>query len=181
VRLEPVDLGSASPLIAAERTTFGKFRSERSTIVAAGFDPTLTADGAARLQLDLDTQLATAATAVPAELLDASSRSLLARLAPTDWSRPGDPLAVEELEALTPAFEHVLAAEGARNEERLHAAVHAWYAAGRAPRDLASLSAKVYTELFHTAASDPWLGLATPAAFSALPEDGLKLSDESRN
>ena len=33
----------------------------------------------------------------------------------------------------------------------------------------------VYTELFLTPANDPWLGMATPGIFTALPGDGVRV------
>jgi hypothetical protein len=31
----------------------------------------------------------------------------------------------------------------------------------------------VYATLFRTPAEDPWLGMATPAVFSGIPNDGI--------
>jgi hypothetical protein len=56
----------------------------------------------------------------------------------------------------------------ARNERVLHRLLHAWFATGAAGPDLAPLNARVYSELFLTPASDPWLGLLPAATYSAL-------------
>jgi hypothetical protein len=39
--------------------------------------------------------------------------------------------------------------------------------------DLATLNAWVYSTLFLTPASDPWLGLMPPSVYTGLPDDGL--------
>ena len=61
--------------------------------------------------------------------------------------------------------------DAAYNELVLHGAVHRRMIAGAA--DLAQLNRWVYAELFLTPAEDPWLGMATPDAFTALPRDGI--------
>jgi hypothetical protein len=49
--------------------------------------------------------------------------------------------------------------DSARNRFTLDRRLHAWLAAPEVANDFASLNARVYTELFLTPASDPWLGL----------------------
>lgn len=54
----------------------------------------------------------------------------------------------------------------------LRVRVHQWFA-DSAEQDLAALNRRIYAELFLTPADDPWLGMATPGAFTALPNDGI--------
>ncbi len=48
---------------------------------------------------------------------------------------------------------------------------HGWLAAGNLSFE--KLNARVYDEIFATPASDPWLGLVPPNAYSAIEEDGI--------
>jgi hypothetical protein len=72
------------------------------------------------------------------------------------------------------SFQKALALDSARNEYRMHAPIHAWFAKGEAGADLEKLNARVYDELFLTPRSDPWLGLAPTGLYTALPGDGLQ-------
>ena len=68
-------------------------------------------------------------------------------------------------------LERSLAEDTVRNEYVLHAKIHEWLSS--APADVDQFSAKVYSELFLTPDSDPWLGLVPLDTFSALENDGL--------
>ncbi|HEX8310895.1 MAG TPA: hypothetical protein VF614_06240, partial [Chthoniobacteraceae bacterium] len=107
-----------------------------------------------------------AAAYPPTAALDANSRVLFASKQPADKTS-------EAVQAALTAFERTLAEDTARNEFVLHARLHEWFATGTAPAALAELNEKVYTELFLTPSSDPWLGLAPADAYSALEGDGL--------
>jgi hypothetical protein len=104
--------------------------------------------------------------------LDAQSRALFAALEPADWARAGQPLPAAGQSALVAAFEAAMARDGAYNELVLHQEIHARMAASP-EASFADLNRWVYAELFLTPAEDPWLGMATPDAWSALPRDGL--------
>ncbi|PYQ25487.1 MAG: hypothetical protein DMF56_27455 [Acidobacteria bacterium] len=71
------------------------------------------------------------------------------------------------MEALLMNLKSSVAADTIFNECELHAAVHSWFVRGEVP-DLASLSKRVYDELFLTPDSDPWLGLKSPTIFNAI-------------
>lgn len=116
------------------------------------------------------------AEGLPPETLDAASRALFAALQPTDWRTPGQPLDESSRDALLERFERDLRVESVANEHGLHAQVHRWFLDTRLQRDLPSLQFWVYASLFLTPAADPWLGLATPGVFSALPRDGLNIA-----
>lgn len=108
--------------------------------------------------------------------LDARSRALFAALAPTDWNAPGR--ALTDLEPMIAAFERTLAQESELNELLFHDTISAWYVQSAGRMDLSALNSRLYTELFLTPADDPWLGMSTPGVFSALPNDGLTITDE---
>jgi hypothetical protein len=76
------------------------------------------------------------------------------------------------LAALVARLEADVTADSLFNELGLHHRIHGWFANGEAPISLEGLTTKVYTELFLTPATDPWLGMA-PATFTGLPGDGL--------
>ena len=64
--------------------------------------------------------------------------------------------------------------ETIQNEYNLHRQIHQWFATGQPiVRDFESLNQRVYSELFLTPRSDPWLGLVPPDAYPALDGDGL--------
>jgi hypothetical protein len=105
--------------------------------------------------------------------LDDSSRALVKKLRPTDWARAPRPLDADALLSENAVLEAMVAADTERNEKALHTAVHAWF---RDAPDLPGWSAlvdRVYRELFHTPADDPWLGFSTPLVFTGLPSDGI--------
>jgi hypothetical protein len=69
-------------------------------------------------------------------------------------------------------LEDSIAQDTARYENELHRQLHQWFATGQI-RQFDALNGRVYTELFLTPRSDPWLGLAPPDAFAALENGGL--------
>lgn len=67
------------------------------------------------------------------------------------------------------AFEEAVGADTVRNEFGLRIILHRWLEEADATGpDLESFNARVYSELFLTPASDPWLGLLGPATYLAL-------------
>lgn len=64
-----------------------------------------------------------------------------------------------------------IAVDTVRNEYALHSQIHRWLAA--APVEREAFNDRVYAELFLMPRSDPWLGLAQPDVFAALPNGGL--------
>ena len=63
--------------------------------------------------------------------------------------------------------ESTVAADCIRNEYILHRQIHQWLANGAANAGLDAFNNTVYSQLFLTPRSDPWLGLAPPDAYSA--------------
>lgn len=90
--------------------------------------------------------------------------------------RSGDP--DRDAAALTAAEAGVrrsLALDTLRNEFELHRQIHTWWIDGDAAAlDLTDLTRRVYSELFLTPRSDPWLGLADPATYSGLVDAGRR-------
>jgi len=104
--------------------------------------------------------------------LDASSRRVMAAKNPMDWSAKPKPLVGAEFDAMVAGFELAMAADSVQNEVTRHAAIHRWFS--REPGVLLrDLNRKVYSELFLTPASDPWLGLVPPLVYTGLDHDGF--------
>jgi len=77
----------------------------------------------------------------------------------------------DEAEALE-RFEELIAEDTVRNEYLLHNQIHSWLTRFRQVPDLAAFDSRVYTQLFLTPASDPWLGLGPTELFSVLTPAG---------
>lgn len=58
-------------------------------------------------------------------------------------------------------------ADSLRNEVTMHRRIHSWFMNGT-PHDFASINNRVYTEIFLTPASDPWLGLRANDVWDAI-------------
>lgn len=82
-----------------------------------------------------------------------------------DALRSLDPASVE---ATLDRFLDALAEDSRRNDRYLRPVIQSWLRAPNAPIELEALNTRVYSELFLTPASDPWLGLATVETFLAL-------------
>lgn len=111
--------------------------------------------------------------------LDENSRVLLASKLP-NAKRPQtvevqaiSKGSLPNLEALTiRKFEDVLAFDTARNEKDFHARIHAVFVTGN-QGDFASLNRSIYSEIFLTPESDPWLGLMPEGLYTALGNGGI--------
>jgi hypothetical protein len=69
-------------------------------------------------------------------------------------------------------FQRSMAEDSVRNEYLFHSEIHRWFASENFNQDLDVLNEKVYTELFLTPSSDPWLGLIPKDTYSALDNNG---------
>ena len=109
--------------------------------------------------------------------LDAGSQNLIAQKNPNAWQagRLAISKAVVEnpMLRLVRSLERSIAEDTVRNEYLLHTQIHQWLADANHPRQLESLNARVYAELFLTPNTDPWLGLAEPEMFSGLQNNGI--------
>lgn len=110
--------------------------------------------------------------------LDDSSRRLIAqqmpkaeqagRLAPTKM------IVENPLLKLVRNLQNSIALDGVMNEYRHHRAIHRWLIDHpEVSLDVEKLNDKVYAEIFLMPSQDPWLGLAPPDVYSALPNQGL--------
>jgi hypothetical protein len=109
-------------------------------------------------------------------LLDDGSVSLVRRHNPkSDASAAGTaaPLGAEQLARVVRGFERRMALDTVRNEYLLRSRLHKWFIEGAGEKDVDTLNERVYTELFLTPSSDPWLGLLTPDTYTALENDGI--------
>jgi hypothetical protein len=60
------------------------------------------------------------------------------------------------------------------NKHLLAPRIHGWFTGGSSfVKEVSALNERVYTQRFRMPPSDPWLGLAQPDIFSALPANGL--------
>jgi hypothetical protein len=65
-------------------------------------------------------------------------------------------------------FERAIAQDTVRNEYLMHAQIHQWFANWSTTDSLSRLNERVYTSLFLTPSSDPWLGLATSDVYTGI-------------
>ena len=66
-----------------------------------------------------------------------------------------------------------IALDTVRNDYLFHTKLYGWLLVEKDNADVNKLNKKVYAELFLTPASDPWLGLYSADAYTALESDGL--------
>ena len=73
------------------------------------------------------------------------------------------------------SFQYAVAIDTVRNEYTMHRQIHEWLANGGLPADadVDTLNDRVYTQLFLTPSSDPWLGLVSGDAYTALNNNGV--------
>jgi hypothetical protein len=77
-----------------------------------------------------------------------------------------------ELDKLVKQFEQNLALDTVRNEYLFHSKIYGWLHTG-AGNDLKKFNEKIYTELFLTPSSDPWLGLYAPEIYNGIENSGI--------
>jgi hypothetical protein len=97
--------------------------------------------------------------------LDANSLALMAQKVA--------PESLQALPIIRAQFEQSMALDTVRNEYRLHSQLHQWFAEQETPATFEQLNQRVYTSLFLTPASDPWLGMRPADAFAAIEGDGI--------
>jgi hypothetical protein len=71
-------------------------------------------------------------------------------------------------------LQRAIAEDTARNRYTFETTLHEWFAAGELTKDLRALNEKIYSELFLTPSSDPWLGLLPAGSYSGLEDDGVR-------
>jgi hypothetical protein len=109
--------------------------------------------------------------------LDSASRDLINSQSPSAAQaaqtadtkrRIEDPLV-----RMVQTLESSIAIDTVKNEYRLHRAIHQWLGDASSQADIDTLNERVYSELFLTPGSDPWLGLAPADVYTALPGGGV--------
>jgi hypothetical protein len=109
--------------------------------------------------------------------LDNASRELIRSQNPT--ATQAVPLAETKMRVENPlvrmvqSLEESIAVDTVKNEYRLHREIHRWLSEASTDAELEILNERVYAELFLTPSSDPWLGLAPPDVYTALPNGGV--------
>ncbi|MGF1602550.1 MAG: hypothetical protein ACFCU8_11110 [Thermosynechococcaceae cyanobacterium] len=101
--------------------------------------------------------------------LDHNSQALMLSKNSAQW-----PQADAQFEATVKNFETAMALDTVRNEYLLHAQIHQWFIEAADTQTVEALNTKVYADLFLTPDSDPWLGLRSESAYSAIEADGLQ-------
>jgi len=79
---------------------------------------------------------------------------------------------------LVRTLQQTIALDTVRNEYQLHRRIHQWLADASYRPDVDVLNERVYAEIFLTPSSDPWLGLAGPDVYTALPNGGVAKNDK---
>lgn len=164
---------NAGPLVPADQPALGGpalATAERLTVSKLRLQQPLM-DSLAGIALPADVPIAL--RRISDAHLDSGARQLIAQLRPLDWTREREPLSARGIEALVRTFESAIARDTQHNELVLRPRARALFFRGNDLLDFASINAAVYSEVFKTPAGDPWLGLANPLVFSALPNDGL--------
>ncbi len=107
--------------------------------------------------------------------LSQESRALMRELGPRALDSGAEPVKLGDdgFEALVARFETVLSLDTQRNRIELGLALHQRLAAFP-NEDLQELNRWVYSTVFLTPRSDPWLGLTADGVFTALPSDGFE-------
>lgn len=82
-------------------------------------------------------------------------------------------LGEKEFEKLLAKLQLNVALDSVRNEYLMRTKLYAWLVQDRGRSDLDTFNDKVYSELFLTPASDPWLGLLTADTYMALENGGV--------
>ncbi|HEV7744944.1 MAG TPA: hypothetical protein VGO56_08100 [Pyrinomonadaceae bacterium] len=106
--------------------------------------------------------------------LDERSLGLIQRQTQGALSSDGsDKNKLKAFAALTERLQQNIALDTVRNEYLLHTKLYGWLMIDNDFRDVKKLDAKVYSDLFLTPASDPWLGLFSPEVYTALQGGGI--------
>lgn len=99
-------------------------------------------------------------------ILDRATRGLMSFKDPT--------LSGVKLDAAASALERAIAEDTVRNEYVFRTWIHRQLAKASLTADVASLNERIYTELFLTPSSDPWLGLRPAGGYSGIDDDGVR-------
>ena len=165
----------SEPAVAANELARPKRRIE-SPLIAAALPTATTPDEVS------DESMWQAIAALHAEdaALDQASRELIRAENPT--AAIAGRLAItkriveDPLVRLVRSLQESIALDTVRNEYQLHRRIHQWLSEASYRPDVETLNERVYAEVFLTPSSDPWLGLAPPDVYTALPDGGVVAS-----
>lgn len=82
-------------------------------------------------------------------------------------------LGKNDLKALLDKLQLNVAMDSVRNEYLMRARIYGWLVQDAGRSDLETFNNKIYSELFLTPSSDPWLGLFTTDTYMALEDSGV--------
>jgi hypothetical protein len=99
-------------------------------------------------------------------VLDERSLSLI--------KRQSSSLSDDEMARMLQRFQSLIALDTVRNEYMLHTKLYPWLLNEPNRSDVNKFNERVYAKLFLTPGSDPWLGLLTPDAYTAIENRGIK-------
>jgi hypothetical protein len=103
--------------------------------------------------------------------LDDASRALIRSKNPSGF---GSAEKTESFLKTIANLERVIAEDTARNRYTFETTLHQWFLAGGVTKDLRALNEKVYTELFLTPSTDPWLGLFPADSYIGIDDEGVR-------
>ncbi len=106
------------------------------------------------------------------EPLDENSRELIIAMGPTDWGTEPAKLKGSALAMMFAELERQVAGDTLINRHGLYSLIHALFIQD-ASRNFETLNSLIYSDIFVTPASDPWLGMGREQGFTGLPRDGL--------
>jgi hypothetical protein len=104
--------------------------------------------------------------------LDAQSIALIQAKQGAISTNP-TPLQPRSISSIVRSFEAAMALDTVRNEYELHSQLYQWFLTDPGTLTTNALNDKVYSELFLTPSSDPWLGLLPSNSYSAIDNDGM--------
>ncbi|HXG66440.1 MAG TPA: hypothetical protein VNO70_15180 [Blastocatellia bacterium] len=99
--------------------------------------------------------------------LDENTKLLMRNKNPEAFAQP------RALQRAVSLLERFIAADTARNEYLLRLRLRRWFAEGQAG-DVETLNERVYSELFLTPGSDPWLGLLPADVYTGIEREGVR-------
>jgi hypothetical protein len=106
------------------------------------------------------------------EALDASSQKLIISMGPTNWAATPEQLEGQAVADLFAELAARVAGDTLINRHGLRPLIHQLFV-DEPLQSFDKLNATIYSEIFVTPQSDPWLGMAQPEGFTGLPGDGL--------
>lgn len=155
---------------AASRLAMSKAVTEVGIINSITYEPKLLAQAT-----DTETWNKIAALHSADAKLDESSLALMRRQNATNPAVPNTKSAptAEQFTRLVQNFESYIALDTVRNEYLMRTKLQAWLLSPAFSGNLDRLNEKVYSELFLTPRTDPWLGLFSPDTYTALDGGGV--------